>query len=249
MSQNEQGVRGPAWIATGKDVLALSRDGVLVLLFLMLLVMPGVIGDRLSRAGFEEGSLMGFKWKNKAQDYGAEVIRLKQGLEAANRQVILQSVQLRNTSAELARLRATASSPQQAADLDRLGKANQRVAQESIATSTRLSDQLRASQPVVLDARETLGAATPWAVVMGADPTLAEAQVESRRAVLRGLPNVGIYLRQGYFRTVALAPTKAAADKLLPNARVRTRDAYVVRFDRWCAKREAVEGYSRCLGQ
>lgn len=240
---------GPPWIGTGKDLLALLRDGALVLLFLMLLVMPNVIGDRLSRAGFEEGSLMGFKWKKKAEDYSEGVIKLKQALEAANRQVIAQSAQLRATSAQLDKLRANASSPQQAAILDRLSKANQRLAQQSIATSAKVADQLRSSQSLVLDARETLGAAPQWAVVMGGDRTLAEAQVESRMAAMRGMPSVGIYLRQGSYRTVALAADRAAADALLPNARVRTRDAYVVRFDRWCPKREAVEGYVRCLGE
>ena len=239
---------GPAWIGTGRDLLALLRDGALVLIFLMLLLIPGVIGERLSSAGFEEGSLMGFKWKNKAQDYGAEAIKLKQALEAANRQVIAQTAQLKSTSAELARLQANASSPQQAATLDRLSKASERVAQQSLVTSSRVADQLRSSQPVLLDARETLGAAPQWAVVMGADTSLAEAQVESRRAAMRGIPNVGIYLRQGRYRTVALASDKATAEGLLPTARVRARDAYVVRFNRWCPEREPLDGYTRCLG-
>ena len=41
---------GPAWIGTGRDLLALLRDGALVLIFLMLLLIPGVIGERASAA-------------------------------------------------------------------------------------------------------------------------------------------------------------------------------------------------------
>ncbi len=234
-------------IAIGKDLLALLRDFVLVAIFLLLLAMPAFVGERLSSAGFEEGSFMGFSWKSRAQNYGAEAIKLKQALESANQRVLAQAAQLRRNEAELASLRAGASSPEQKRRIDDLVARNRALAERSVAASVKVAEQLRTSQPIVSEARETVGAKPEWAVVMGADRTLEEAQVESRRAILRGMSGVGLYQRQGSFRTVALAPSRHAAEAMLPQARVRSRDAYVVAFDKWCPRREVRENYTICI--
>src|SRR4051794_5816821 len=78
-------------IAALKDILALSRDFVLVALFLLLLAAPAFIGDRLSSAGFEEGSVMGFKWKKKAERLGDTSRQLEQALLDAQRQLASQA--------------------------------------------------------------------------------------------------------------------------------------------------------------
>jgi hypothetical protein len=48
----------------GKDLLALLRDSVLFLLALFLVFAPRQLNGMLERAGFEEGVLVGFKWKS-----------------------------------------------------------------------------------------------------------------------------------------------------------------------------------------
>ena len=49
-----------------KDTLALIREGVLIVLFFLLLVFPSCFNTILVNAGFTEGSVMGFTWKEKA---------------------------------------------------------------------------------------------------------------------------------------------------------------------------------------
>lgn len=250
MSEAAQVLAGPQrWIATGKDLLALLRDLVLVLLFLMLLIGPGFIGERLSRAGFEQGSLMGFTWKNRAKSFGAETIELKRALEVANQKLLAQAAFLKGMEAELASLRATSTDPQQSRRIDALVSQNRKAVQQSIQTSIGLAEQLSASQPVAAQAREALGTSQKWAVVLGADRTIEQAQHESRSAILRGIPSVGLYQRRGAIRTVALAETKQAAEALLPKARLRNKDAYVVDFDKWCPKRETQDKLTVCVEQ
>lgn len=52
-------------VALGKDLVSLLRDFAIFVLALLLLVFPGQFNSILVNAGFEEGSLVGFKWKSK----------------------------------------------------------------------------------------------------------------------------------------------------------------------------------------
>jgi len=49
-----------------KDALASFRELLLVLTFLLLLTFPGCVNTILVKAGFTDGSVMGFNWKQKA---------------------------------------------------------------------------------------------------------------------------------------------------------------------------------------
>lgn len=49
-----------------KDFLSLFKDGVLIAMFLLLIIFPSYFNTILERAGFTEGSMMGFSWKQKA---------------------------------------------------------------------------------------------------------------------------------------------------------------------------------------
>ncbi|MEO6358699.1 MAG: hypothetical protein ABIU77_24405 [Ferruginibacter sp.] len=49
-----------------KDFLSVLKDGLLLTLFLLLIFFPLYFNKMLERAGFTEGSLMGFSWKQKA---------------------------------------------------------------------------------------------------------------------------------------------------------------------------------------
>jgi len=53
-----------ASVSLGKDLVALLRDGAIFVLALLLIVFPLQFNSILVNAGFEEGSLVGFKWKS-----------------------------------------------------------------------------------------------------------------------------------------------------------------------------------------
>jgi len=50
-------------ISVGKDLVALLRDGALFLLAVLLVIFPSKFNSILVDAGFEEGSIVSFKWK------------------------------------------------------------------------------------------------------------------------------------------------------------------------------------------
>src|SRR5947207_6195399 len=52
-------------VAVSKDIIVVLRDATLLGLAGLLLVFPARFNDLLVSAGFEEGSIVGFKWKAK----------------------------------------------------------------------------------------------------------------------------------------------------------------------------------------
>ena len=53
----------PRYVTIAKDALAVLREGLLVIGFLVLLLLPERFNGLLERAGFTKGSLLGFEWQ------------------------------------------------------------------------------------------------------------------------------------------------------------------------------------------
>lgn len=86
----------------------------------------------------------------------------------------------------------------------------------------------------------------PWAVVFGSDPTLGAAQDELRRAARNGVEDTGIYLRNGYYASVALRADRGEADLVLGVVRRFRSDAYVTDMRKWCLQPQARDGFVAC---
>ncbi len=94
-----------------KDFLSIFKDAVLIALFLLLICFPALFNGILERAGFTEGSLMGFSWKQKAQQSkevadSSQQIALQAGLDMEQMQQRLDSI-----SKKLVTLSATTNDP------------------------------------------------------------------------------------------------------------------------------------------
>ncbi len=90
-----------------KDFIAILRDGLLLCMFLLLLFFPVVFNGILERAGFSEGTLMGFTWKKKALESQKVADTSQQlALKATNKMEEMQA-NLNNISKKLDSLPAT----------------------------------------------------------------------------------------------------------------------------------------------
>ncbi|MBC7896426.1 MAG: SPOR domain-containing protein [Cytophagaceae bacterium] len=88
----------------------------------------------------------------------------------------------------------------------------------------------------------TVQAATgDWLIVVSAHPTEADARQQSERNRAAGFAPVGIYLRNGVYRTTAGSyPSQDEAEQVAITVRSRLRpDAYPVAMGVWCPRREA----------
>lgn len=129
-------------IALGKDLVALLRDAALFILALLLIAFPGQLNTILERAGFEEGSVVGFKWKSK-------LIDSDDALKEA--QATISALQGKNDEllAALADANARPSDPQQLERLARLKQENQQVKDETRQVQDAVSQAIVANGPLV----------------------------------------------------------------------------------------------------
>ena len=80
-----------------KNLISILKDGLLLVFFLLLLVFPDHLNSILVRAGFIDGSVMGFNWKQKAIESknvadSSHKIALDAGIKMDQMQVRLDSI-------------------------------------------------------------------------------------------------------------------------------------------------------------
>lgn len=86
----------------------------------------------------------------------------------------------------------------------------------------------------------------PWGVVFGSDRALEAARDELRRASRNGVEQTAIYLRNGYYASIALRADRAEAERILRMVRAFRSDAYVADMRTWCLRPQPLAGYVAC---
>lgn len=226
-------------IAVGKDMFALLRDGSFFLLAILLLFFPMKLNDVLTSAGFEEGSIVGFKWK-------ARLLETDDALQAANATIESLQAQLKQANDTLAAAKAAVASGELKARIQQVEKSGRDVAAASSEATQTVRSTLAANVPLVERAQMSVAIPGGWAVVFGSDKTLAAARDEIARGARAGIRESGIYLRNGYYASLAVVPTREQAAEMLGIARGFRADAYMTRFSSWCASPLARDGYTEC---
>jgi hypothetical protein len=129
-------------IATSKDLMSLLRDLSLLVLAVLLLIFPKTFNTLLVDAGFEEGSIVGFKWKATLIDSDAAL---------KDAQTTISRLQSQND--ELAKALAESSSEVSDASLkERMTKLEQKNNQLRISSGqvqSSVAQTISASAPLV----------------------------------------------------------------------------------------------------
>ena len=241
------------WVALGKDLVALLRDAMLVFVFLLLILNPSFISGRLAAAGFEEGTIAGFKWKNRATTFGKELQNLTEELKDARDVIARQAATIEQNQQTLARLQAAATNPAVKERLAQLGQVNDRAKALSVQARADLGATLSQAAPVIAQAQQVIDPGAEWAVVFSGDRKLAEAQYEIARARRAGLSDPTLLLRKGVYRGIVPVASRDQADAVLAQVRQlqadarRRQDAYLVNLASWCPKQEHAGAAIRCV--
>lgn len=226
-------------IAIGKDIFALLRDSSLFLLAMLLVFFPTKLNDVLTSAGFEEGSIVGFKWK-------ARLVETDDALKAAYVSIESLQAQLKQANDTLAAANAAVPSGELKDRIQRVEQAGRDVAATSDGATDAARTTIAANAPLVDRAQQSISGSGGWAVVFGSDKTLAAAQVEISRATKAGIRGAGTYMRNGYYASIAVVPTREKAAEYLQIARAFRADSYVTRLATWCASPIQRDGYMEC---
>lgn len=198
-------------------------SALLFALLVLLLVRPGaVLGwatDRLSEAELEVTEFMVF---------GVRLQSLRQASREAQDQIAVARSEIDRLEAENADLRS------QIASLSSLPPAI-----VAPAPGPDLREQLNAAIRSLEEAQpsprtEAPAAEGSWIAIFGADRTLPAAEFEYNTLIAAGYQGA-LLQRDGFYRTVAVFPSRSEAAAALPAlARVMRREGYVREFNAWC---------------
>jgi len=226
-------------MAIGKDLFALLRDGSLFVLAALLLFFPKSLNDVLTSAGFEEGSIVGFKWK-------ARLVESNDALTSAKATIESLQAQLKQANDALAAATVAVPSGELRTRIESVERSGRQVEERSAGASAMVGSTISANAPLVERAQVATSGVSAQAVVMGSDRTLEAARDEVGRANRAGIANVSIYYRNGYFATIAVVDSRDRADEIVRIARSFRSDAYVARLSAWCVSPMAREGFTEC---
>lgn len=129
-------------VSLGKDLVALLRDATLFVLAMLLLVFPAQFNSILVDAGFEEGSVVGFKWKSK-------LIDSNQALEEAR--ATIASLQGRNDELlkALQDAKANSDDPELVKRVATLQEEGRQLRDETQRVQAVVSDTIESNAPLV----------------------------------------------------------------------------------------------------
>lgn len=227
-------------VAIGKDLVALLRDAMLLLLAVLLIGWPGTINGILTEAGFEEGSFAGLKWKAKLEQSDETLVKaqsviadLKEQNDQLNQALSAAKSQLSDGAAK--------------ANITRLEQLNTQVVASSSSAQASVEAAIAANAPLVQKIQAAAGTSTTWGVVYGGDRDIAAARYEVQTIARKlDLGGAAIYYRQGSYRSVATATDRVQAEQLLDRAKQRRQDAYIVNLSTWCKNPVEKDGYTAC---
>jgi len=236
---DQQGRTMERLVGIGKDLVALGRDGALLLLAGLLLLFPTKLNDLLVNAGFEEGSIVGFKWK-------ARLVQSDEALQNAQATITDLKAQLEKTTKALSDAQARAGDGSLGASVRKIEDENRQIAAASAEVQTTLKSTIASNAPLVEKAQSSVAASGGWGVVFGSDVTLPAAQDEIARASRAGIPKGAIYFRSGYYASVAVVESRTTAQDYLALAKRFRLDAYIVSMATWCRLPQPRDGFLEC---
>jgi hypothetical protein len=132
-------------ISVGKDLVSLLRDSAIFVLALLLIAFPIQFNSILVSAGFEEGSLVGFKWK-------AKLVESDKALKDA--QASISDLQTKNDELvkALADTNAKLKDPTLVERVEKLQDENSRLREATRQVQTTVSNAIESNIPLVAKA-------------------------------------------------------------------------------------------------
>ncbi len=84
----------PAWLESARAFLNVARDGILLIVLLMLLLLPTKVNEVLTKAGFTSASIMGFEWQRKLEQATKETETAKDDVQRLNTELAAQTARM-----------------------------------------------------------------------------------------------------------------------------------------------------------
>ena len=132
-------------VSLGKDIVALLRDAALFLLAVLLVAFPRQFNSILVSAGFEEGSLVGFKWKSG-------LVESNKALEDASATIARLQAKNDELAKALSDANAKLNDPEFVQRIARLEQENRRLKESAQQVQATVSQTIESNAPLVAKA-------------------------------------------------------------------------------------------------
>lgn len=232
------------YVAVGKDAVTLLRDIALFILAFLLLVLPETFNGLLTKAGFREGSIAGFKWESTVKKNDEALVK-------ANSLISELTNQNQNLTKLLGEAQATVGDSSLKQQIDQIQNKNAALTAASSDVEASVQSTLAENAQVLKQAQLGNDETAQWGVVYSGDADLESAKYEVGPAVAGRyqLPNASIFHRQGSYRSVSIVGSRTEAQQVLSRAKQRRSDTYIVNLRDWCPSSTQKEGYRECGSQ
>jgi hypothetical protein len=227
------------FVGVGKDMVVLLRDAALLVLAGLLLFFPANFNDLLVSAGFEEGSIVGFKWK-------AKLVQADDALKEAQATIGNLKAQLEKTTKALGEGLARSDDQALKSSFSKLEEESRQLNAASAQVAASVRSTIASNAPLVEKAQSAVSANGGWGVVLGSDVSLEAARDEIMRASQKRIPTAGVYFRNGYYASIAVVDNRATAQEYLAIAKSFRPDAYVASMATWCRNPQQRDGFVEC---
>jgi hypothetical protein len=214
-----------------KFLKELSIPFILILIFFY----PSTLNEVLVNAGFEEGSVAGFKWKTKLSESNDNIRDLKNQIEQLNKQnqSLVKAINDKQQSDKI----------YDQAWVDKLNINNVKLEVATDKVVTQANNFVTTSTDLLLKNKSN----AIWGVVFGGDKDLEGALYEVNiKAKQFDLTNTAVYFRKNSYRSVSIAKDNEDAKQLLEKARLKRPDSYIINLTTWCNNPKQEKDYIRC---
>lgn len=205
-----------------------------LIIVLLFLLSPAAFNKILTDAGFEEGSVVGFKWKNKL----IESDQILKDLKQQNKDLIEQNQNLLSFISK----KESILPKESVNSLNTLTQNNQILIDRNNKLGAKADVVISDNSSLLINSRiKNLG------VVFSADTELPLALYEVTTIAKKfNIPNSKIYYRNNSYRSVSIVNNTEEANEVLYKARQKRPDAYIVDLNTWCKNPIEQDNYIKC---
>jgi hypothetical protein len=222
-------------VGIGKDIVALLRDGALLALLLVLLLMPQRFNEVLGKAGVKEVNIAGVKW-----------MATNDTLRDAEKTISDLKKLIKEMTPELEKVVAQTSDEVLKKSLVTLITESRPVQVASAEVEAAVKKTISINAPLVEKAQADVNTTSDWGVVFGSDVSFDAARNEIKKAADKGIASADIYFRNGYYASIAVAESRATAQEYLSIVKSFRPDAYIASITTWCRNPEQRNGFVEC---
>ena len=221
-------------ISNTKTIIEIIISSLTLIIVCLFLFSPKSFNTILTDAGFEEGSVVGFKWKNKLLETDQVVKDLKQ----QNASLVKQNEELLTAINKSQKTNNTYNIDW----LKDINDNNQNLLTKNTKLTTTAETIITENNTLLINNKNI-----KYGIVFSGDSNLPEALYEVTTQAKRfNLPDSKIFYRNNSYRSVSIVNDSDEAKDVLYRAKQKRSDSYLINLNTWCKNPVEKDNYIVC---